>query len=207
MVAATLALAPMFHDRPFVVHGLTMTLALVLSGLVFSATRSRLLTGVAFGLALTYESLSLLAVDPGLRAVGAAASGCFYALSACVIVAVVWREKDVTADTILGGIAVYLMLGLVFALLYSIVEIVAPGSFLFANQGTTSANLENTADRFPVLLYFSYVTMTTLGYGDVVPITGFTGGLATTQAITGQLFLAILMARLVGLYIAQQMRN
>ncbi len=77
VVAATLALAPMFHDRPFVVHGLTMTLALVLSGLVFSATRSRLLTGVGLGLAVSYEWLSQLAVDPGVRAVGAAASGCF----------------------------------------------------------------------------------------------------------------------------------
>jgi hypothetical protein len=103
----------------------------------------------------------------------------------------------VTAELILGAINVYLMIGMAFAFLYGLIEHLQPGSF------TGLAAFSGAPERVIEFVYFSFVTMTTLGYGDVSPLTSYAMTASYAEAMFGQLYLAILVARLVGLYIAR----
>jgi len=89
---------------------------------------------------------------------------------------------------IAAAVAVYLMLGLIWARLYDAVELLAPGAFHTpAGEAVTPASL----------VYFSFVTLSTLGYGDFAPVNIVARNLAVLEAITGQLYLVILISRLV----------
>ncbi len=122
----------------------------------------------------------------------------------CILVNV-WRQETVETDTIVGGVVVYLMLGVAFAGLYQLVEFVAPGSFVLSNaEAGRWGPWETEVGIYPRLFFFSFVTLTTLGYGDVVPASGTAGALTSLEAVTGSLYLTILISRLVGLHIARR---
>ena len=100
--------------------------------------------------------------------------------------------KKITADLLKCGICVYFLLGFCWALIYGLVYWIDPPSF---SQGL------HKAFNF---IYFSFTTLTTLGYGDITPVGSFAMMLTSLEAITGQLFVAILIARLVSLRIVQR---
>ena len=108
---------------------------------------------------------------------------------------IVLRSHTVTAELILGAVNVYLMIGIGFAFIYGLIEILQPGSF------TGLEELASTPDRVLYFLYFSFITMSTLGYGDISPLTPHGMTTAYIEAIFGQMYLAILVARLVAMYI------
>jgi hypothetical protein len=115
----------------------------------------------------------------------------------------VWRQESVETDTIIGGVVVYLMLGVAFAGLYQLVEFLAPGSFVVSNpEAGNWGPWEPEPGVYPRLFFFSFVTLTTLGYGDLVPAGETAGALTSFEAVTGSLYLTILISRLVGLHIA-----
>ena len=117
---------------------------------------------------------------------------------AFVVLDAVLRERHVTTDTVLGGICVYLLAGIGWALLYALVLAFEPGAMVAAG-----APISYEIERgFSLLLYFSFVTLTTLGYGDVTPHSDVARMFAAGEAVFGQLFIAILIARLVGMRIA-----
>ncbi len=105
-------------------------------------------------------------------------------------------RRNVTTDVLCGAIAVYLILGIVWALAFVALEMVAPGSFYFA-AGTPARS-----DVFWRFLGFSFATLTTLGYGNVAPATHQGDALATAEAVVGQMYVAIVIARIVALQIA-----
>ncbi|MBW2286459.1 MAG: two pore domain potassium channel family protein [Deltaproteobacteria bacterium] len=120
----------------------------------------------------------------------------------CILVNV-WRQQSVETDTIVGGVVVYLMLGVAFAGLYQLVEFLAPGSFVVSNpEAGNWGPWEPEVGVYPRLFFFSFVTLTTLGYGDLVPAGETAGALTSFEAVTGSLYLTILISRLVGLHIA-----
>lgn len=102
------------------------------------------------------------------------------------------RSGRVTAARICGVLAVYMLLGLMWSSVYSIVEHAIPGSFKLSTE-------EGTTDE---LVYFSFVTLTTLGYGDTVPLSSGARGLTIVEALCGQLYLAVIVARLVAMHIS-----
>lgn len=109
---------------------------------------------------------------------------------------ILFSEAD--HNTICGAICVYLLIGVVFALLFLSCLEVNPNSISFNH---IIKNDVHERERLSQLIYFSMCTLTTLGYGDIVPIAKFSRTLAWLEAMTGQLYLAILVARLVGLQI------
>lgn len=120
--------------------------------------------------------------------------GLFFAFTSIVIIYHLFREKKVTFEVISGAICGYLLIGLTWAFVFSVLEKFNPGSFqLPEGQGTTISHFA----------YYSFVTLTTLGYGDITPLTGPARSLALLEAITGQLYIAIMIAGLVGVYISQ----
>ena len=130
-----------------------------------------------------------------------ALSAAFMGFAASAVLLSVLQADRVTTDTILGGIIVYLLLGMVFVLLFSWLEHARPGSFLVDGERLTEL-FPAVPDRFSPLIYFSFVTLTTLGYGDVYPAGELAQMLCVGEAVVGQLYLAILVARLVGLHIS-----
>jgi hypothetical protein len=116
----------------------------------------------------------------------------FFAFVAVRILSYVLRAQEVTAEMIYGALSVYLVMGLIWAMVYAALEQTQPGSLqIGADQPLTQQ-----------CVYYSYVTLTTLGYGDVTPLSGPARSFSYVEALTGQLYLAVLIARLVGLHIA-----
>jgi ion channel len=107
----------------------------------------------------------------------------------CVVLALVLRRGPITTRRIEGAIAVYLLLGFSWAQAYELVALWHPGAFTGAVDG--GGSLPWT--------YYSFVTLTTMGYGDIMPVHPLARAGAVLEALTGQLYLAILLARLVSL--------
>ena len=111
-----------------------------------------------------------------------------------VVLWAVLREGPVTAHRIRGAIAAYLLLAVFFAYVYGLIEYVYPGSLRFP-EGMAGGK----GELHQGFLYFSVVTITTLGYGDITPIHPWARSAVMLEAIIGPLYLAILVARLVSL--------
>jgi hypothetical protein len=116
-----------------------------------------------------------------------------------VLLSFIFEEQVVTRHTIFAAVVVYLLIGLMWALVFSIMETLNPGT-LVAAQGRFK-------DQPHLFLYYSFVTLTTLGYGDITPVDPRAGVLAVLEAIIGQIYLAVLVARLVGMHISQSRKT
>ena len=119
-------------------------------------------------------------------------------LFAVSILKYVLRRGHVTADKIYAAICVYLLIGYAWAFAYSAMEQLNPGSFSASNEPIA---MHVYAARSPQMGYFSFVTLTTCGYGDIIPRSQAARTFAVLEAVMGQMYLAILVARLVGLRI------
>ena len=104
---------------------------------------------------------------------------------------------DISANRLAGAVCIYLLLGVIWAVAYSIFEMIIPGSF----HGFSPLEDRGWDSEW---LYFSFVTMTTLGYGDILPVSATARALAYIQAIFGQFYIAILVAGLVGAHISHR---
>jgi len=99
---------------------------------------------------------------------------------------------DIDGNKILGAICLYLLMGLIWAVLYTLVQLSFPGAFTNISNGNAWFTL------FPEFIYFSFVTITTLGFGDISPLLPIARFFVYFEAIVGQFYLAILVASLVG---------
>ena len=135
---------------------------------------------------------------PWLAVVADVLTVLFLLLVAMLILTHVLRDEKVSREKIFGALSVYLLLGVIWSLLFMMVDFLVPGSFGHGqDRALTGAEM----------VYYSFVTLTTLGYGDIVPISPSARGLATFEALTGQLYLTVLIARLVGLHITHSSRR
>jgi hypothetical protein len=120
----------------------------------------------------------------------------FFAYAAINILHIIAKSEKVTRETIFAAIVAYLLIALMWAFLYMILELVSPGSFSFPEKGFRGESM-----RFE---YFSFVTITTLGYGDITPVTDKASALALIEAFVGQIYLVVLVAWLVGMYVSRR---
>lgn len=123
----------------------------------------------------------------------------FYgAVSWAIVRKLFGHHRSVSRDTLYQAVSVYLLLGMLWSLAYALLELASPGSFSFTD------NSETTDARFERFLGFSFTTLTTLGYGNVAPATPRADSLATLQAVVGQIYLAVVIARLVAISVAAE---
>ena len=108
----------------------------------------------------------------------------------------VLRSIQIDTEVLCAAISVYLLLGLIWALAYALLGQFSPGSFAFAANPHSSGRM----DRFNAF-YFSFVTLSTVGFGDVTPVSKIARTLAVLEAVTGTFYVAILIARLVAMYV------
>ena len=115
-----------------------------------------------------------------------------------LLVAHMFQRRDVSVDTILGSMVVYLLIAVAFTLTFEIIELQNPGSF----SGLPDSSPTNRSDLSGAMMYFSLVCISTMGYGDIAPLSDIARPVAVLEGVTGQLYLAVMIARLVGLHIA-----
>jgi len=123
----------------------------------------------------------------------------FQIMVAFVLFSYLFSTRRVNRDVIYAACAVYLLLGAIFVPIYGIIESV---TYAFEGQHAFAESSISHGDVFPwqTFIYYSYSTLTTLGYGDVLPITMAARSAAALEAIVGVLYIAIIISRLVGLY-------
>jgi len=195
-----------FIVSPFVVpyyYGPTF-LNIIAAGVLLSATYavSERRSFLIFGLSLSIFSIITtfwLAASPTLWLVIISHGSLVILISffAVVILGHVLRSGKVTSDKIYGAICVYFLFGYAWAFAYSLIEEVQPESF----TSLTSVEPHDLVSRVMQMRYFSFVTLASVGYGDIVPHTQTARTMAVLEAILGQFYLVALIGRLVGLHV------
>ena len=117
---------------------------------------------------------------------------CLSVIAILVALTRIVSSEVVDRDVLVGAVAVYLLIGITWSLIYSLLYAIEPGSF--------GEFLDSEHGYWNQFVYFSFTTLTTLGYGDIVALNPFVRTLSILEAITGVMFEAVIIARLVGLY-------
>jgi len=156
-------------------------------------------------LSLISRSVSGIYPSVLLDSLNALMAAIYFALLIIVILLQVFREGPINAHRIAGAVSVYLLIGMAWGSMYLFVDLQLPGSFSLA-QIHTHTGVHSLAVK---LYYFSFITLTSVGYGDIYPVHPAAQSLTMLEALVGQLFPAILLARLVSMEIEnrQDKRN
>ncbi len=127
----------------------------------------------------------------------------FLVLLTFLILSQAFREGPTTSHRIMGAVAAYLLLGVIWSLAYDLIVLGIPGAFNIQAPSTPGGRESLRSDLF----YFSFVTLTTTGYGDIVAVHPIARMLVILEGVTGQLFPAILIARLVSLHVQSKKKT
>lgn len=193
-----LILYPFHNETPFALVLFALIDTAVLVAVVTAASHSRQTLIIA--LVLAAPGVALLWIhtmrgDPLTADLMYAIVALFYGYTIYHVLGSVLRPGAVTSDKIAGAVAVYLLAAVGWAGLYGLVDSLQPGSFMVNGQIHHGPPLPMRE-----LLYFSFTTLTTTGYGDVTPVGGHAQSLVILEQLAGTFYVAILVARLAGLY-------
>ena len=189
----TLLLAyPYLQSRAWVM-GLLATGVMVGAIVALSRRRATLIAAVATGVPATAAHWFGLDGVPGLSALLLWLAFCGTTVS--IVLCYVFRRGVISTDKLIGAVCVYLLLGLLFTGLHHLVFNLDPDAYVFLRQPDP-----NVHQCWADLLYFSFVTLTTLGFGDIAPVSSPARGLTIIESVTGVLYMAVLVAWIVGLY-------
>ncbi|MEM6533477.1 MAG: ion channel [Myxococcota bacterium] len=176
---------------PYVLAVFYLT-ALITAVLAFAQrAREKWVTTVAAAVTVVATASSFVATGFWIE-VSIYASYCaFFSIVCWLVIRHVFQAGEVNADRLYAVCSVYLLAGIAWAFLYATIETVFPGSFNLGPLGPSG-------DPAPPLVYFSLVTITTLGYGEITPLSPVARTFASLEAAFGQIYLAVLVARLLG---------
>lgn len=196
-----LSLLALLISMPFLVDTARGRITVGLLNLVILLTavvavgRSRLSIMIAAILGLPTFGFQLLALESGLPghfALYWSFGAAFYAFTIARLLHYVLRRDDMTADKLYGAAAAYIMIAICWAFLFGVVQYFYPGAYEF--HGRTKLL------DFPELIFYSFTVFTTAGFGDITPVLIQSRFLTILEAITGVMYVAILIARLTGVY-------
>jgi voltage-gated potassium channel len=169
---------------------------LALSIVDFRASRSRLNTGIGFTLlALIIVALGILLDTAGMSYLHLIVLILFYCWATWLAARQVLFTGPIDGNKIVGAICIYLLIGLIWSLFYLLIAQLLPNAFNGLEQQVWYVNFADVA-------YYSFVTLTTVGYGDISPITPLARFLVYMEAIVGVFYMAILVASLIGIRVS-----
>ena len=171
--------------------------AVLISG-AFAASHSRRTMFIAFGFALpalALEWLWVITYDQKVGLLLVFTLMLFYLFTIGHLVVYVLRPGPVTGNKLHGAISAFIMLGLFWAFFYQLIETLVPGSFV-----NLAEHQREPAVEWRQFVFFRFTTLTTTGYGDIVPVKGHAQSVTILEQLMGTLYVAILIARLAGLY-------
>ena len=180
----------------------------VLSGVMLAtAGRVHIIIISIIGLVMIISSF----VDPfvGTIATGVIAGVAGFAFLLYILLIVlndIFSRSVVSTDTLVGSVCGYLILAALFASVYSVAVLFDPNAFRISpDLAIKPDELHRQGTHFGILTYYSIVTLTTVGYGDVVPANYVTRAVVSVEAVSGQIYLTVIVARLVGLHLSRSL--
>jgi hypothetical protein len=132
-----------------------------------------------------------------LQVVGYLCGAAFIFFTIVQMLIFIYSHKEITRDLIVGAAVVYLLMAIMWTFIFTVVDTLHPGSFNIP-QGQDIQDAQ-------YFIYYSFVTLTTLGYGDITPVTRLARSFSTLEAVMGQLYLVVQVAWLVGVHVSQSM--
>jgi hypothetical protein len=160
--------------------------------------RVRVAAAAAFSVALVSQIVSMFRPTEGARLAECLVAVGALGLLASLVLVKVFSAGPITTHRVIGAVVVYLLLGLMWAEAYRLASIIDPRCMSGVDWSQIDKRTEST------LVYYSFVTLTTVGFGDITPLSPVARSLTIMEALVGQLFPAILIARLVSLSLFQK---
>jgi voltage-gated potassium channel Kch len=197
-LAVMLAAVPFLEDVEFglPVEGVIMTVVLCSAVVAIGGRRRTLVTAVVLvAPALVSEWVNQFRPDLVSRDITHATGILFIAFVIMRLLHFILTAPRVTSEVLCAAVAVYLLLALIWAFAYMLVGRLVPGAFAFPGVPDPGGGVAGST-----ALYFSFITLTTVGYGDIVPASKAARLLATAEATAGMFYSTILLARLVAIY-------
>jgi hypothetical protein len=195
-----LLIAPITIDRFPGLTGLLLTITLLIA--VFSMSASKRVYRAAWTLVAAKIILAVIThfqAGAGVHIAETAVIFAFFILATVFAFQRVLEGEYVDMNRIAGAISIYMLIGLIWACMYFYISLMNPEAFDgLADLGAYDVKVMNAA--YMDLLYYSYVTLSTLGYGDITPVSRAAQSLAYLEAICGVMYVAVLVAALVGSY-------
>lgn len=175
---------------------------LVLAAAAYSVRKSRF-----FKLAIVFGAFTILGesssyfTDSRNVLIASNFISCVYlGLVTFLIAGAVARQQEISADSVIGGLCVYMLIGMFWTTLFVNLELLNPGSFSFGVYGSHP----DLKTSYRLLFFYSYVTLLTIGYGEVAAMSGMAQVLTILEGLLGQFYLIFFMASLVGLYVSDR---
>lgn len=153
-------------------------------------------------LAFTMEWIAGLLAIEALATISKTVNILFFLIVVGTLIFQVSTARRVTLEVILGAIIGYLMIGLIFSIIITVIMQKDPGAF---NITQSLPDVKNPITHLGESIYFSFVSMTTVGYGDILPIKPYTRSLSVFISISGQLYIAVIIALLVGKFASEKL--
>lgn len=196
-IVAMYLISSVLHHFPRLALIFNILFTIIMATAVYAVSEKRRSFLIALGLALFslgitwYNSLAATPVSPVLDQ---GTNVVFFGYVSILIAIHLYHAEEITADTVFGAICLYLFFAFIWGFLYSLIYYLNPHSFDLGPHGHDVLTF----------LYFSIVTLTTLGYGDIIPLSPPAMALTSLQAVVGPVYLAVLIAHIVGILSAQR---
>ncbi|HUV85579.1 MAG TPA: ion channel [bacterium] len=206
VLVALMIAYPFFVHKPAIisVFNLFQTAALLLA--IYAVCRKKkefIPVAAAFSLFAGLSWFDILYLkNPALKVVIVPGWAAFYGFAIVAVLSRISRYRRITVDELSGAVSAYILIGLFFTMLYLWLEMLQPGSFHISEQ-TNPNSLVDYSD----FVLFSFATLTTLGYGNITPLTHFAQVLAVFESVIGVLYVAVLVGGLVGTLIAERLEE
>jgi voltage-gated potassium channel len=199
-IIAMLIVGPLFEEfvKIRIIMDILWSAIFVSAIYAVSQKKHHILIGVMLALPMLASVWAKYFVQyKALIAVGSLCGAAFFLFAIIQMLIFIYSHKEVTRDLIIGAAVVYLFMALMWTFIFVAVETLHPGSFNIPEGQNIEASRQ--------FVYYSFVTLTTLGYGDITPATSMARSLCILEAVIGQLYLVVQVAWLVGVHVSQSM--
>jgi voltage-gated potassium channel len=194
--------APIIHEFSFINSVLSFFISYTLLTSILALSRRKILFQVSLILALPYFVLNwLFSYYPTvviIERIDLISGIIFFSFLTIVLFYKVFKEHSVSLEIIFAALSIYLLIGITWGFIYALIDSFQPGSF-----NNIPPDLIDPRFRFT---YFSFVTLTTLGYGDIFPNTSIAQSWVILEAVIGQIYLVVVISGLVGAFISRNIR-
>ncbi len=173
------------------------TLIFIAAWYAFYRSRLHIIVAVTLALPMLISLWSSYLIQSPLITVGGKICGILFILFIIIgIIEYIFAQKEITLDLIIGATVVYLLMAVMWAFVYSVIEQLAPQSLIIPidKSGHSTYNF----------LYYSFITLTTVGFGDITPRSNLASSFTVLEAVIGQLYLVVMVAWLVGMHVSQK---
>jgi hypothetical protein len=162
-----------------------------------SHKKGHVIVGVLLAIVMLVSMwLQYLHPNKGILAIGMIVGALFIGVVIASILRFMFKSEEINREIIYAAILLYLLAALIWAFVYTFLELIDPASF--------NIDLSRPQDYLLVFQYFSFVTITTLGYGDITPVTEVAKAITVLEAVAGQLYLVVAVAWLVGMHVSSK---